>query len=781
MSNFVIPQNAMIISVEKTAVNEATNQAIKVGQVLDAGTVLVLSPDSQFTVIYLDGSQAVIEPVLNSQVEVTPVQNEELELLFLSDNDLELLDKAIEIETAAGDSVLANHVTQFLASLRNDTAVIKAPGLIQAEAVNNAEDFSENLNRNPVSSILKTTYSPQLTITDPSLSVVDGKITISGTVTDYHPASSIQIEFSALFFTSEVFKDVSIIDGKYSLVLSTSELKNLPQGFIQLSVKVIENGQTTAVIHQGTTLDTIAPEKPIVSLSQDTNADGILNKQEIGNADTISYRITIADNDLEIGDYLEVDGIRFDISPEMLSEREFSVNIPRGNVQGSVSPEIYLFDAKGNKSDLADISTFTVDTIAPGQNGDIYSAPIIEVQEANSGLNLEEASDGTAIVVRLPSGTNAGDTVSLALTLPNGVVKPLSIVVDDSQLSTGFVNFEIESALLLANQGDFSVTAIVTDIAGNDSSISDTFQFTSDYEIGNAPSLNVNQVIVQGLNAESFDSVTTLFVTMGDGVEIGDFIQVFINTDAQDNSILVPILESVVAGEQLQIDIAPLYFANDGDYEISVELTDPAGNTSARSNGLNVTVDTVAPSAPTIDVPESSNFGVDKSELSNGLDVEITLPPGVLIQDQLAIVLENADGILETITHTITQEDLDTNNVAINFNNHDLSGEQTLDIHAYITDEVGNKSSSSEKFEVIVDTLAPGEKAGINGTDEKPVANLIEVSVASGDSYINKADYDSVQNGDAVPFTVSLPQGTRVGDYVKFELTHKMVVRRSLP
>src|SRR5207302_527160 len=77
----------------------------------------------------------------------------------------------------------------------------------------------------------------------------------------------------------------------------------------------------------------------------------------------------------------------------------------------------------------------------------------------------------------------------------------------------------------------------------------------------------------------------------------------------------------------------------DGTFSVTAQLTDVAGNVSGLSSASAVTVDTQAPSAPSITaIPENGAGGINAVEASNGTPVVVDLSgTGALAGDTLTV------------------------------------------------------------------------------------------------------------------------------------------------
>ena len=62
-----------------------------------------------------------------------------------------------------------------------------------------------------------------------------------------------------------------------------------------------------------------------------------------------------------------------------------------------------------------------------------------------------------------------------------------------------------------------------------------------------------------------------------------------------------------------------------GLHQITMTLTDAAGNESPQSTAMPLTVDTMPPAAPRVSVPEAAG-GINATEAADGVPVLVTLP-----------------------------------------------------------------------------------------------------------------------------------------------------------
>ena len=144
-----------------------------------------------------------------------------------------------------------------------------------------------------------------------------------------------------------------------------------------------------------------------------------------------------------------------------------------------------------------------------------------------------------------------------------------------------------------------------------------------------------------------------------------------------------------------------------GTFDVTATLTDAAGNASPNSAPASVTVDTVAPAAPSItSIPENGGGGINASEASNGTPVEVGLTgTGAVAGDRLTI---NWGG--QTVDYTLLAGDISGNSatVTVPLATITAQGQGTFDVTATLTDAAGNASSNSTPASVTVDSLGGG-------------------------------------------------------------------------
>ena len=218
----------------------------------------------------------------------------------------------------------------------------------------------------------------------------------------------------------------------------------------------------------------------------------------------------------------------------------------------------------------------TVDTVAP-------AVAITTIEGGDDLINAAEAAGGITV-----SGTaEIGSTLTV-----NGV----AVTVDASGGWT--------TSVAPAGDGPLTVTAVATDAAGNTATA--THELTVDTVAPAAPAItSIPENGGGGINAsEASDGTPVVVGLTGTGAVAGDTLT--INWGGQ--TVNYTLLATDISGSSatVTVPLATITAQGEGTFNVTATLTDAAGNASADSTATSVTVDTVAPTAPSItSIPEN--------------------------------------------------------------------------------------------------------------------------------------------------------------------------------
>ncbi|TWB76970.1 Ig-like protein group 3 [Azospirillum brasilense] len=359
-------------------------------------------------------------------------------------------------------------------------------------------------------------------------------------------------------------------------------------------------------------------------------------------------------------------------------------------------------DAAGNTSSASTALTVTIDTSASAPTGIALAAG------SNSGSMADTLTNVTAPVI---AGTVAEAGV---------------VVLYEGATALGTVTAAAAGAWSITaaslSDGAHTLSATVTDAAGNTSSASTALTVTIDTGASAPTSLALAASSNSGSTADTLTNVTAPVIT-GSVTEAGVVV-------LYEGATALGTVTAAAAGAW-SITAASL---SDGAHTLSATVTDAAGNTSSASTALTVTIDTGASTPTALALAAASNSGSTSDTLTNVTAPVIT---GTVGEAGVVVLYEGATA-LGTVTAAAAG--------AWSITAASLSdGAHTLS--ATVTDAAGNTSSVSSALTVTIDTGAPsvaialdkttlgvGETATVTFTfSEAPVGfSLSAVSVQNG-------------------------------------------------
>ncbi|WP_247881744.1 Ig-like domain-containing protein [Azospirillum argentinense] len=379
-------------------------------------------------------------------------------------------------------------------------------------------------------------------------------------------------------------------------------------------------------------------------------------------------------------------------------------------------------DAAGNTSSASTALTVTIDTNA--------SAP--------SGLTLEAGSN---------SGSTADTLTNVTTPVVVGSVAEAGVVVlYEGATALGTVTAAAAGAWSITaaslSDGAHTLTATVTDVAGNTSSASTALTVTIDTEASAPTSLALAMASNSGLSTDTLTNVAAPVIT-GSVAEAGVVV-------LYEGATALGTVTAAAAGAWT-MTVASL---GDGAHTLTATVTDAAGNTSSASTALTVTIDTNASAPSGLTLEAGSNSGSTADTLTN---VTTPVVVGSVAEAGVVVLYEGATA-LGTVTAAAAG--------AWSITAASLSdGAHTLT--ATVTDAADNTSPVSSALTVTIDTGAPsvavaldkttlgvGETATVTFTfSEAPVGfSLSMVSAQSG----TLSDLSVLPGSDGLVYTATL-------------------------
>jgi gliding motility-associated-like protein len=423
------------------------------------------------------------------------------------------------------------------------------------------------------------------------------------------------------------------------------------------------------------TIDTSAPTAPTV-VSQTTNdlTPTITGTSGTGAALLAGETMTVT-----------VNGATYTVVPDASGNWsvDTGVDVPSSGVLGTfvdgVSYEVVatVTDGGGNSTSDATTNEVTIDTSAP-------TAPTVASQTTNDLTPTITGTSGTGVALA------AGETMTVTV---NGAT--YTVVPDASGAWSVDTGVDVPSSGVLAAFVDgvsYEVVATVTDGGGNSTSDSSSNEVTIDTSAPTAPT-----VVSQTTN----DVTPTITGTSGTGAALlaGETMTVTVNgatytvvPDASGNW-------SVDTGVDVPSSGVLAAFVDGVSYEVVATVTDGGGNSTSDSSSNEITIDTSAPTAPTV-VSQTTNDVTPTITGTSGTGAALLAGETmtVVVNGATYTVVPDASGNWSVDTGV----DVPSSGVLGTFVNG-----VSYEVVATVTDGGGNSTSDATTNEVTIDTSAP--------------------------------------------------------------------------
>ncbi|HFO2716687.1 TPA: Ig-like domain-containing protein [Escherichia coli] len=348
-------------------------------------------------------------------------------------------------------------------------------------------------------------------------------------------------------------------DGSWSVSLPTADLSNLTASQYTVSASVSDKAGNPASANHGLAVDLTVPVLTINTVS----GDDIINAAEHGQALVISGSSTGG----EAGDVITVTLNSKTYTTMLDASGNWSVGVPAADVtalgSGPQTITAAITDAAGNSDDAS--RTVTVNLAAPtiGINT-IATDDVIKATEKGADLQIT----GT-------SNQPAGTTITVTLNGQN-----YTATTDSNGNWSATVPASAVSALGEAN---YTVTANVTDTAGNSNSASHNVLVNSAL-----PAVTINAVATDDIiNAAESGNAQTISGQVT-GAAQGDTVTVTLGGNTYTATVQSNLSWSV------DVPAADIQALGNGDLTVNASVTNGVGNTGSGSR--DITIDANLPS-----------------------------------------------------------------------------------------------------------------------------------------------------------------------------------------
>ncbi len=521
--------------------------------------------------------------------------------------------------------------------------------------------------------------------------------------------------------------------------------------------------------NKGNEADITAPSKPGLTAEDDGSVSIDLPK-DANKGDSVDVTFEDEDGNSNTVTLEKGDNGWTSSDPELIPDTDNNqVTIPNDKIKDNSDVTASAKDPSGNKSD--DVTV----TAKPDPVSDI---PVLSIPEVDDGYaNAEELKDGLQAEVTLPAGTVEGAEITLTVTRPDNTTETITYTVTKDDVAAGKISIDIPKDAV--QNGQNSVDVSITQ-GNNPAKPGNKVDFAVDGQIpgdtdgdgtvDTTPVVTIPEA-TDGVNADELKDGVQTEVTVPGGSAAGDTLTLTItkpdgSTDTVEHTLTA---DEVTAGKA-DVTIPADKVTADGNYSVTAEITDPAGNTSGQGKPTDFMVDTQIPgdtdgdgvvdTTPVVTIPEATD-GVNADELKDGVQTEVTVPGGSAAGDTLTLTITKPDGSTDTVEHTLTADEVTAGKADVTIPADKVTADGNYSVTAEITDPAGNTSGQGKPTDFMVDTQIPGDTDGDGTVDTTPVVTIPEAA--------DGVNADELKDG--VQTQVTVPGGSAAGDTLTLTIT----------
>ena len=471
------------------------------------------------------------------------------------------------------------------------------------------------------------------------------------------------------------YNAVVTASGGWSIGVPAADLQAWTAGEVTVSVSAKDAWGNTVAAEHPIELDLNA-----VAVTIDTvSGDDLLNAAEKGADLTLSGQT----QGVEAGQTVVVKFADQTFTAQVQQDGSWSLTVPASAMEtlidGRAQVSVSVTNVNGNSADASRV--VTVDTLPPAITLDnLTSDNIINAAEAQQDLALS----GT-------STAEPGQTVTVTL---NGKTYQTTVQTD------GTWQLIVPAADVGAlNDGIVTVTATVSDVAGNSSS-ADRVGLVD----ATVPQVTINDFVTDTNTVNQLAHAQAQILSGSvTGAAAGDRVTITIN------SVDYTTVVDAAGNWSLGLPASVVQGLTDGTWTIDVSVTDRSGNTGSTS--LDVVVNTVTP------VIGINTLAADDviNATEKGEDLQIS---GTSNQPEGTTITVTLNGI----HYTATADASGNWSVTVPAANVSALGEANYTVTANVTDSVGNSASTSH--DVLVDSSLP----------------VVTIDTLAGDNIVNAAE-----------------------------------------
>ncbi|MGC6150129.1 Ig-like domain-containing protein [Enterobacter hormaechei] len=530
-------------------------------------------------------------------------------------------------------------------------------------------------------------------------------LVINGSSAQFASGTQVTITLNGKSYTATIQSD-----GAWQTTVPAADVGALADGAsYQISVSVQDSAGNSASATHTISVDTTAPVISVNTLS----GDDVLNAAEAQQPLTVH-----GSSSAEAGQTVTVTLGGKTYTALVGSDGTWTLDVPAADLvalsQGALTVTAVVNDKAGNSGQTT--HTLTVDTVAP--------AVTISTMADDDIVNNAEQLAGQTI-----SGTTTaeqGQTVTVSF---NGHSYQATVGADGS-----WSVFVPGRDFLGLSDGDYTITATVSDKAGNPGSA------THDVTLnGDVPTIVIN-TFAQDDIVNAAEHGTPLIVSGTTDAPAGQTVTITLNGKTYTATVQNDGTWSYTVGSA---DVTAL--ADGGSYVINAQVSNAIGNSA--SDNHSVTVDLTAP---------SMGISIDSLQNDTGLSASdfITNDKQVVVNGSLSAQLDNNEKAQISLDGGSTWIDLTVTGTTWRYTDGRTLTDWTYPYQVRVIDNAGNVGATDSQ-DVVIDLT-------------KPAATSITVDSVSQDTGLSDSDFITSDNQISLKGTLGAALGS--GDHAQISL-----------
>ena len=530
-------------------------------------------------------------------------------------------------------------------------------------------------------------------------------LVINGSSAQFASGTQVTITLNGKSYTATIQSD-----GAWQTTVPAADVGALADGAsYQVSASAQDSAGNSASATHTISVDTTAPVISVNTLS----GDNVLNAAEAQQPLTVH-----GSSSAEAGQTVTVTLGGKTYTALVGSDGTWTLDVPAADLaalsQGALTVTAVVNDKAGNSGQTT--HTLTVDTVAP-------AVTISTVADDDIVNNAEQLAGQTI------SGTTTaeqGQTVTVSF---NGHSYQVTVGADGS-----WSVFVPGRDFLGLSDGDYTITATVSDKAGNPGSA------THDVTLnGDVPTIVIN-TFAQDDIVNAAEHGTPLIVSGTTDAPAGQTVTITLNGKTYTATVQNDGTWSYTVGSA---DVTAL--ADGGSYVINAQVSNAIGNSA--SDNHSVTVDLTAP---------SMGISIDSLQNDTGLSASdfITNDKQVVVNGSLSAQLDNNEKAQISLDGGVTWIDLTVTGTTWRYTDGRTLTDGTYPYQVRVIDNAGNVGATDSQ-DVVIDLT-------------KPAATSITVDSVSQDTGLSDSDFITSDNQISLKGTLGAALGS--GDHAQISL-----------